>query len=101
MRADGPGHTGLGEQRVTRQKRKASIWGLLSWGQLRTRTVPLVKPLCYTCLSFPSNKSPYMEGEIGHVLRTLSNLGLKRHFLNLKIKQSTSHFIWGCDSVVS
>lgn len=78
---------------------KGSIWlgvlGLLLWGWLRTRTVPLVKPLCYTCLSFLSKKSPYMEGEIGHVLRALSNLGLKRHFFNLKIKRKHFSFYLG------
>lgn len=82
---------------------KRSIWlgvpGLLLWGWVRTLTVALIKPLCYTCLSFPSNKSPYMEGEIWHVLRALRNLGLKRHFL--KFKNKTKHFsfyleLWFC-----
>lgn len=49
----------------------------------------------------PSNKSLYMEGEVRHVLRALRNLGLKRHFFYLKMKQSTSYFIGGCDAVVS
>lgn len=59
-------------------------------GSAEDMNCSLVKPLCYTRLFLPSNKSPYMEGEIGRVLRTLSNLGLKRHFL--KFKNKTKHF---------
>lgn len=52
-----------------------------------------------SCLSFPSNKNPYVVGLIGPILKALRNLGLKRHLFYLKIKQSTLHFICGCDSV--
>lgn len=57
------GHEGETEMDIALE---ASIrWGLLLLqGLLRTLPVPSVKPLCCACLSFPSSKSPYMEGEI-------------------------------------
>ena len=97
--------SGAGPQLVRRQKWKPSIaleeavrsgilGLLLLWGLMRTLVVLMIKSLYCTCLSFSSNKSPC-------VLTALRNLGLKRHFFYLKIKQSTSYFVWGCDVVMS
>lgn len=104
--------SGAGPQLVRRQKWKPSIaleeavrLGILGlfplWGLMRTLVVLMIKSLYCTRLSFSSNKSPYKEGEILCVLTALRNLGLKRHFFYLKIKQSTSYFVWGCDVVMS
>jgi len=104
--------SGAGPQMVMRQKWKPSIaleeavrLGILGlfllWGLMRTLVVLMIKSLYCTRLSFSSNKSPYKEGEILCILRALRNLGLKRHFFYLKIKQSTSYFVWGRDVVMN
>ena len=96
---------------VMRQKWKLSIaleeavrLGILGLfllrGLMRTLVILMIKSLYCTRLSFSSNKSPYKEGEILCVLRALRNLGLKRHFFYLKMKQST-YFVWGCDVVMN
>lgn len=62
------------EMKPGRRCGRAPSWGI-PWrpaeGLLRTPTAALVQPLRGSHFSFPSNRSPYMEGEIGHVLSAL------------------------------